>query len=137
MSLGNPALNRHMKIHDELSAFKCNVCLKSFVSNSHLETHYRTHTGEKPFACQVCNKKFAVKSSFVRHQATHSEVRSFKCSVCPEGRFFKTKDGLNNHMVYHYEPKFVCNSCEYKTHTKANLVRHEEIHTKKNIKSSH
>ena len=117
-----------MNIHDELKALKCDICLKFFVSKSLLNRHYRTHTGKKPFACKACNKTFARKTTLVQHQATHSEVRSFKCSICPEGRYFKTKHGLSNHMVFHYEPKFTCNYCDYKTHRKYSLNRHLKTH---------
>ena len=124
-------LNQHMKVHDKSKAFKCDICFRVFKQKSNLERHYRTHTGEKPFACQVCDKKFARKFSLVQHQATHSEVRPFKCTICPEGRYFKTKHGLTNHMVYHYEPKFACSHCDHKTYTKCHLNVHEEIHKKK------
>ena len=69
--------------------------------------HFKIHIGEKPFVCQVCDKKFARKFPLATHQATHSDVKNFKCSICPEGRFFKTKSQLNNHMVFHYAPKFL------------------------------
>ena len=74
---------------------------------------------------------FAQKSNLVRHLATHSNVRNFKCSICPEGRSFKTKKHLNQHMVFHYEPKFSCGHCDYKAHTKSNLSQHEKFHCTK------
>ena len=119
-----------MKIHDESKSFKCDVCLKLFSNQKDFNRHYIIHTGEKPFACQTCDKKFARKDHLVQHQATHSDVRSFKCSICPEGRFFKTKDGLNKHMVFHYEPKFACSQCDYKAYTTSDLKKHEKLHDK-------
>ena len=124
------SLNQHMNIHDESKAFKCDVCMKLFTCKSNLIRHNRAHTGEKPFACQVCDRNFARKDQLVRHQAAHSEVRSFKCSVCPEGRYFKTKHEVNQHMVFHYEPKFSCKYCLYKCHRKTDLNKHEKIHEK-------
>ena len=121
-------LNRHIKFNDKSKEFKCDVCFKIFSKKNDLTRHYRTHTGEKPFACKICDKKFTLKSSLVQHQATHSEVRPFKCSICPEGRYFKTKHQLRNHMIYHYEPKFTCSHCDYKTHTSSNLKKHEKTH---------
>ena len=117
-----------MKNHGDSKRFKCDVCMKGFNHKSNLTKHYRTHTMEKPFACQVCDRKFALKHQLVRHQATHSEIRSFKCSICPEGRYFKTKDGLNNHMAYHYEPNFSCSFCDHKSYTAGNLKAHEKTH---------
>ena len=119
-------LKKQVKPNDK--TFECDVCLKVFSCKSELTTHYRTHTREKPFACQICDKKFSVKCNLVRHQATHSDVKSFKCSICHEGRFFKIKSHLSNHMFYHYEPKFSCSRCDHKSYTKTNLRVYENTH---------
>ena len=120
-----------MRVHDESKSFKCDVCLKVFPCKAMLKTHYRTHTGEKPFACQLCGKKFAHKSTLVQHQATHSDVKNFKCSICPDGRCFKTKNQLSQHMAFHYEPKFSCSYCDHKSYTKMSLEKHIETHFRK------
>ena len=140
-------LDQKIEVHNEPKCYKCDVCLNLFPHKSKLTRHYRTHTGEKPFACQVCDKKFArkyslvqhqavhtgeklfacqiwkrkfaKKSNLVEHQATHSDVRNFKCSICPEGRSFKTKRELKQHIVFHYEPKYSCNSCNHKSYTRS------------------
>ena len=93
--------------------------------------HYRMHSGEKPFACQICDRKFAVTFSLIQDKATNSEIKSFKCFICPEGRFFKTKHELNNHMVFHYKPKFSCSHCDHKSYRSDHLKRHEKTHLKK------
>ena len=79
-------LNRHIKIHDEAKAFKCDLCFKIFSNKNDLKQHYRTHTGEKPFACQNRGEKFAIKKALVKHQATHSSY-SNQYSFFQEGRF--------------------------------------------------
>ena len=126
-------LNQHMITHDDLKAHKCDVCMKAFPTNAHLRRHYRMHTGEKPFACQICDKQFNQKFRLVQHQATHSEIKPFQCSICPEGRFFKTKSQLSNHMVFHYEPKFFCSHCDHKSYRSSDLKNHEKTHVKKNV----
>ena len=120
-----------MKVHDDSKGSKCDVCFKVFPYKSELVAHYRTHTGEKPFACQLCDKQFARKFDLIRHQATHSEIKSFKCVICPEGRLFKTKNQLSNHMVYHYEPKFSCSHCDHSSYRKCDLEKHEQTHIRK------
>ena len=125
-------LNQHIKIHDKSKRNKCDVCSKSFHKKLNSTYHYLSHTGEKPFSSQICDKQYSQKDNLVRHQATHIDVKSFKCAICLESRSYKTKNQLTNHMVYHYEPKFACSQCDYKTHTKQCLNKHTKVHAAKN-----
>ena len=74
---------------------------------------------------------FLVKYALVRHQAIHSSVKSFKCSICTDGRFFKTKDQFNQHMRFHYKPKFSCSFCHHKSYTTVHLKAHVITQLKK------
>ena len=79
----------------------------------------------------MCDKKISSKSVLVRHQDTHSDVRNFKCSICPEGRFFRLKQHLSQHIVFYYEPKFSCSHCNHKSLTSSELAKHINTHVKK------
>ena len=124
------SLKEHMKIHGDLKVFTCDVCFMDFFEESSLAKHYKTHKKDKTFACPICNKTFDKKTSLVQHQLVHSDTKYFKCSCCTEPRFFKTQSGLSYHIASHYEPKFCCSLCDYKSCAKHNLTRHEKTHAK-------
>ena len=130
----------HKSEHDEPNPNKCKICLKVFAYKSHLVTHSRVHTGEKPFVCSTCGRGFAQKGHLQSHQETHREVRKHKCTVCPEGRFFKTKGDLTEHMKFHrsshlnehmknnFHPIFSCLTCGKQFNRYTSLKQHKKTH---------
>ncbi|KAI8778901.1 zinc finger protein 519 [Biomphalaria glabrata] len=59
----------HMKTAKQL---KCQICQKTFSSNSYLKTHERLHNGDNPFKCQLCQKELSSPSSLKNHQFVHT-----------------------------------------------------------------
>ncbi|XP_055372270.1 zinc finger protein OZF-like isoform X2 [Condylostylus longicornis] len=61
-------LKRHMLIHSETKAYKCNYCEKDFRLRETLKLHMITHTKLKPFWCRFCSSTFVQLSSCKEHE---------------------------------------------------------------------
>ncbi|XP_047517583.1 zinc finger protein 569-like [Pieris napi] len=147
-------LPRHMDIHLDNKAFKCNICNKSFKQNCglynhmsvhkprhqlpcqycgkvfkykcNLINHLNTHTGVKPHVCKFCNKPFADRSALVRHERIHKKEYKYFCDKCDKK--FTDISGLIGHRVQHSGKQYVCEICNKSFHTKYNLMKHLTIH---------
>ena len=117
-------LRLHMNIHNK--TYQCEVCLECFESKRSLDMHVRIHTGEKPYACSACDKRFFSKPNLNAHQAmcTNSDVSEFKCNICRDDRYFRTKDALSLHLLFHNEPKFHCPKCGNKFYSSTSMNQH-------------
>ena len=88
-------LNYHIKVRHN-KVFKCNVCEKSYGTESLLESHKKTvHLGIKPFKCNLCHDCFSSNKHLQRHiRGAHNKEKPFQCSKC--SRTFKTTAKLGS-----------------------------------------
>ncbi|KAM6936342.1 zinc finger protein 1035 [Lycodopsis pacificus] len=67
-------LSLHMRVHaeNEVGAFRCDMCYRSFGQWSHLKRHQESHVGQVVYECTECDKAFAFPHLLEEHQQTHA-----------------------------------------------------------------
>ena len=73
-------LMTHVQIHVSMEERKhqCQVCKKKFLRKAHLNVHMRIHDGVRPYTCDICNFSFTQIGDMRRHRARHengTEIR--------------------------------------------------------------
>eukprot|EP00092_Neocalanus_flemingeri_P019471 GFUD01021094.1.p1 GENE.GFUD01021094.1~~GFUD01021094.1.p1 ORF type:complete len:574 (+),score=138.69 GFUD01021094.1:68-1789(+) len=143
---------------EDLVKLPCPYCGKTFNKGVRFNIHLRKHEGLKPYVCDVCNKEFDNKSTFFNHKKSHLDEsnksvcdvcgghykdahvlkvhvqtqhlmveKPFTCDVC--GDKFKTKGSLKIHSSKHEEDRaFVCDECGFQTKNKWLLKAHIKTH---------
>ena len=108
---GPKALKQHMKLHGSKRQYKCNYCIKDFISLSRLNHHVQNVHAEPNFHCEQCPKMFRSKVNFNRHMLVHTNEKPF---VCPHCLFScNNSANLNSHVrSVHKEKEFTTGSKE-------------------------
>ena len=131
--------NKYIYVNDELRRHRneklmCQLCKKSFKTESYMKSHLLTHTGEKPYKCSQCGKQFRYKDSLKAHTRDHTGEK-FKCQykTCDKefNRLRELKDHQNIHPLENNKEinfTFACNICDAKFLRKKQLSNHMEIH---------
>ncbi|XP_018407111.1 PREDICTED: zinc finger protein 665-like [Cyphomyrmex costatus] len=149
-------LTKHERTHNGDKPYKCEFCGMTFSQNNNLRRHmvakhynderYKSnkdlYTGGVTYKCGTCNKEFKNKAHLTKHERTHNGDKPYKCEFC--GMTFSQNNNLRRHMVAkHYNDERYksnkdlytggvsckCGTCNKEFKTKAQLCRHELIHT--------
>lgn len=87
-------LASHIRVHEDVRKYMCDVCGKRFRSQSHMTYHRYAHFDERNFACDQCPQAFKSPHILRTHKNTvHSSVYKYECEQC--GRKFKR----DHHLV--------------------------------------
>jgi KRAB domain-containing zinc finger protein len=126
-------LKQHSKTHLVNKPWKCSQCSREFCQKSKLAEHLNRHQGTPPFKCGECEKGFYQKDRLKTHKLTHTNERPFECNKCALS--FRRKFELNKHTRIHDKAlvdkikKFVCEICNKKNYSLADLNRHALKHS--------
>lgn len=120
----NRVLQNHCKHkHSDARKYNCDLCQKSFKTDSGLYAHRKTHADSYDYSCQICLKKFKFKVHLARHLTVHTQEKNFFCRFCSKS--FGVKDNLNKHLRTHYKLfEFKCHICEFMTSQQRYLTMH-------------
>ncbi|XP_026679876.1 zinc finger protein 431-like [Diaphorina citri] len=87
-------------IHVQDNQLKCTICNKeNFKNQLSLSIHMRYHENVREYECEICKKKFINKSTLKEHSVSHMSVKPFKCEIC--GHYLSRASRLRAHLKAH------------------------------------
>ncbi|KAL7638275.1 UNVERIFIED_CONTAM: hypothetical protein RMT77_010839 [Armadillidium vulgare] len=124
------SLPLHMRIHNGVKPYKCNVCSKEFTVKCNFDSHKWTHTGtrDRPYKCKLCDRSYHLHGLLDMHIRSHKKIRPYTCNEC--GKSFIRKNNYQTHKALHTgEKQHECKFCGKTFFRKYNLNNHVRIHT--------
>ncbi|UYV65816.1 NRG1 [Cordylochernes scorpioides] len=114
---------QHKITHTEEKPFTCDHCTYRSALKSHVTVHMRKHNKSKPYICDQCGFKTSYCNSLNAHKRNKHTDPALKCKVCKYVAYGEVD--LKNHTC---KESLCCGVCGYKTHTRPNFIRHNEVH---------
>lgn len=125
----NPASLRRHKCPGRV--ISCTSCKRLFSSEPALAKHMAVHDPARLYACPTCDARFPHQSTLVRHiSAAH--MNPVSCDIC-NTQFVNEDSLSIHQTRYHRSKKarFQCAMCDFKTKYPFSLKRHEALHKSK------
>ncbi|KAK4326335.1 hypothetical protein Pmani_003130 [Petrolisthes manimaculis] len=109
--LSQPKETKKLKSKSFQYVCKLPGCGEKFIHSEYLNTHMKLHQGVKPFTCNICGKVCQTESKLKVHHATHdSDGVKPICDLCE--RTFSSRSALTKHKKILHKPKpYVCPNC--------------------------
>lgn len=124
------SLKSHMKLHEGVKPYSCNICEKVFSTKWNLQDHQWTHASRssKPFKCGQCNSAFHRLSDYKSHIHSHKNLRPYTCNYCGS-KFIRKYNCIRHVREHESEKSFICTICSKTFHRRYYLNEHMNIHT--------
>lgn len=130
-----PANLRNHFLKKHRGAKHCKYCQKAFEVNDEYLAHMKMEEErmkvkktqrQKVHVCEVCGLTTRFRSNLVKHMDTHlPDDNCVKCDICHKS--FKSLMLLKNHIMYHKEKTYECNTCSRKFLFSKDLERHQRL----------
>ncbi|XP_043465551.1 zinc finger protein 17-like [Leptopilina heterotoma] len=111
--------------------YYCHNCYKYYKSSASLKVHQLVDCGKlRKFGCLYCKYVSRRKFDITRHMKRYcihwvhtTGITPYQCTKCL--KYFKSSKSRSNHRaVCGKDKKFGCAFCTYRSHQKANVLRH-------------
>lgn len=118
-------LEDHMNVHTNSRPYKCDMCERSYMRNSHLMVHKKKHFPPE-FKCERCGYMCHTKDRSEKHKQTCIE---YQCEICRKK--YTKKAWFDVHVESHHTKTFnrtkkehLCGYCKFTFYKKSNLKVH-------------
>lgn len=118
----------HKIRHSGVRPFACEICGKTYATNTCLKSHQSLHQNERQFICELCNTSFYSSRHLQRHQNRRTPCNTrpdaIVCEICNES--FTQKSLFNQHLREHAkDERYKCDRCDTEFLTESHLWRHQ------------
>lgn len=119
---GHKKRNREKTLCPHCAKVMLNTSIQEHIKSIHEEHH-------REYICDLCGVRAKSKDILTGHMKFKHQNLSYNCRYCPE--IFKNKGTRRTHEIrFHtFDYKHICNICEKKFMTNAQLKKHRVIHT--------